>query len=475
MSPSIITWAGALRKAVSGQRPTIPKLERSRGPDLLLFGTILVFETLVLFGIGEDPKSLWAVGNTRIAAALLVGLPFILSVSVALPLLWSMPRTSFELWLPKGILTCPGWETTAALVRKTWEYERDRFTGSLVRILPSAYLFGGVATLSLAGSALFVAWHPWDARVTDPQAAKSFAVSVATAVTAAFAVHFARVLVRIAGQDFNARMFSWSTRSMVLIGVADAGLFLALYKAGVPKGVATYSWAVLLALFAALVGDRAIDLFLDKAAGLFGLPALKRSAVSPLSSIDGMGDQDIDRFAEEQVLTVHDLAFAPTARLFFNTTHSLQRICDWQDQALLLVYLGQVRAKALFDQLGFRSAIDLQGIARDLLGIPDLSPDARLSGVLLSTGGQEYSVVATTEDASGNKGTQGGAGASTGSNGPQPLPPPPLSPASTALRQALGKALGLDDQGLNGFLSTIVYDESIMRVRVHWHAASGPA
>lgn len=54
-------------------------------------------------------------------------------------------------------------------------------------------------------------------------------------------------------------------------------------------------------------------------------------------------NEEVERFAEEGIRSLPD-AFVPTARLFFNTNRSMQQICDWQDQALLRVYFGDVRA-----------------------------------------------------------------------------------------------------------------------------------
>ena len=64
--------------------------------------------------------------------------------------------------------------------------------------------------------------------------------------------------------------------------------------------------------------------------------------------------EDYARLIEEGVDSVHALAFFPTPRLFFNTRYSLQCICDWQDQALLLTYFGAARAQLFRERLGIR-------------------------------------------------------------------------------------------------------------------------
>src|SRR6201999_806339 len=64
------------------------------------------------------------------------------------------------------------------------------------------------------------------------------------------------------------------------------------------------------------------------------------------------------------------LAFMSTAKLFFNTTYGLATICDWQDQALLLDYLGQSRAQAWRDNLGIQSAVAAQILAKSIVCPP---------------------------------------------------------------------------------------------------------
>jgi hypothetical protein len=415
MPEHTMSWIKELLRIAPGEARTWPLTWRSLVAGLLLFAMIVTCECLILLGSGQESGPVWRPVALRVAAAVVVGLPVLLAFAVALPLVGPVRRGAFELWIPPGLLESEVYRGHLEVVRENWEYERRRFRGSLLRILPSAFLFGAIPTLALAGLGLLVAWYPRTLSAAGPSSEDVFAVCVATSVVAAFGLHFVRILVRIAGQDFNARMFSWSNRSVVLIVIATAGLFVVFHKAGMVSG---YGGAVLLGIFAATLGDRAIELLLTKAAGVFGVPAPKSPTASPLGAIDGMSDDDIARFGEEQVFTVHDLAFAPTARLFFNTAHSLQRICDWQDQALLLVYAGPLRVKALFDKLGVRSAIDLQALAQELLPRPDKT-------------------------------------------GKVPAPP-------AGLADAVGMAVGLEGAALNAFLGTIRDDDVVMRLRIHW-------
>jgi hypothetical protein len=182
------------------------------------------------------------------------------------------------------------------------------------------------------------------------------------ATVTAFLIGFVKMAVRLSGYDLSARAFSWSTRSVALSVVADVGLLLAL--------PINDDWnAILLGILTGIAGEHAMTLLLEKAPKALGLaPALQPRGPSPLLFIDGIMAEHVDRLEEEGVLSIHDLALVPTARLFFNTPYGLQMICDWQDQALLLVRVGLDRARDLLNQMGIRGAIALRNTAQHLIG-----------------------------------------------------------------------------------------------------------
>ena len=60
---------------------------------------------------------------------------------------------------------------------------------------------------------------------------------------------------------------------------------------------------------------------------------------------------------------MHALAFVPAPRLFFNSSLNFQRICDWQDQALLIEYCGETKAKVLREQAQIRGVTDALALA----------------------------------------------------------------------------------------------------------------
>lgn len=252
------------------------------------------------------------------------------------------------------------WDRVIEAVKGSWAYERARYEASLERIRPAAILFGLVATLLLAASFLFLCWRTEHGYGVEWGTALALAVSVAVTAAAGFAINSARLLVRIASLDYNSRMFTCATRSVVLAVIADVGLFAVLREVA-----GTLTGAILLGLFAAALGDHAIDLMVEKISAVFGVKVPKKGD-SPLLAIGGVTLEDVERFEDEGVLSLHDLAFTPTARLFFNTTHSLQRIVDWQDQALLHVYFGAERARRIWESLTIRGVIDVQGLCEKI-------------------------------------------------------------------------------------------------------------
>ena len=308
--------------AARAQRPAARQVPFFTFSDAVIGSAFVI--SIALICSDAPPFNLTAF-QRRTTWAVACALPFFLTVSVATALLATRDRMRFGLLIPGDMTSGGEWGSYSAIALATWDYERERFLRSLDRMRSSAGLFGLIPTIFLVLCILGFTGN----RVSG---AWPFAVSIGAATIAGFLWLFARIMVRVAGQDFNARMFAWASRVMLAIIIADAGLCLLLVHLDV-KWVATTEGAVLLGIVTALLGDRAIEPLLDKAAAVFGISVAKAAASPGLASLDGITEEDVERFAEERVLSIHDLAFAPTARLFFNTTHSLQRLCDWQDQA----------------------------------------------------------------------------------------------------------------------------------------------
>ncbi|HEX8821047.1 MAG TPA: hypothetical protein VF794_14055 [Archangium sp.] len=356
--------------------------------------------------------------SSSISWLLAVTLPLSASVIVSRAI-WSRAMSlRYGLMTPAPI--DEEWRGVIDAIRANWSYERKRFLQSLARTRLNAMIFGGTASLLLALCLLLGTKWP---DTTSQKTVRAFVLSLATAVVVSYAINFSRLLVRISSQDFNARMFAWATRSLCLVAAGDLILFCVMYNVLPQGGVRSIPTAVLLGAMTAVMGERALQVAYDKAVTVVGLPGIKRDANSPLGVLEGITPEDIERFAEEGVDSLHALAFIPTPRLFFNTSQSLQRICDWQDQALLQVYVGSMKAKVLYEQLTVRGVIDLQTLAQHALAEPE--------------------------------------GVQT---------PPPTSPPSPNIREALGKALGLEGAALTCALTTFVRDEVTLRLRIHWQS-----
>jgi hypothetical protein len=301
------------------------------------------------------------------------------------------------------------WEKRRRAVKASWEYEKDRILRLQCRMVLQALIFADLATFALMCAAL--AASAWQTADGTP---RGLACSAAAAAAAAFLFNLGRIMLRISGGDVTARAFSWAIRSVALVVIADLGLCVLLQAE-----VTDATHAMLLGLFVGATGDHAIEFLLDKGAKVFGTGSGEAPKASPLLDIEGMTKVHVDRLEEEGIVSIHDLAFAPTARLFLSTAYSLQQICNWQDRALLLVYVGRKGADALAQQMNIRGAIDLRAFAHDLLF---------------------------------------GGGCAD----------------KTHLRDALRKALAIEDGGLDAVLESMAHDEVAMRIRYYWGAVIAP-
>jgi hypothetical protein len=302
------------------------------------------------------------------------------------------------------------WDKREDAALTLWRYEKDRIMSLRGRLGLQALLFGDLTTLALMCSALLAMSGP---RTNDSTTAK-LACSIAAATGAVFLANLARILLRVSGGDVTTRTFSWAIRSVILVIIADIGLYV-LLDGEVSTVMSSATRAVVLGLFVGATGDHAIQFLLDKASKAFGTGAVAAHAVSPLLGIEGIADVHVDRLEEEAVVSIHDLAFVPTARLFFSTAYSLQQICNWQDRALLQVYVGKKAAEALAEQMHIRGAIDLRAFAHDM-------------------------VFGCRSD------------------------------QAAQVKVALGKALALDGGGLTALLESMAHDEAAMRIRYYWGA-----
>ena len=322
--------------------------------------------------IGEGTLSLlglWTLKTVPLLLAVLVALPNVMLIIVARMLLYRFSRRQFSLaWQvdPDDPLRIPA--DARARCDSTWQYESQR---AQIRyqsgLLPQVAVFGLLASAMLAFCILGIhlpphqlfpntggptpVWHIW------------VAWSVLSTATTSFMLSIGRILVRIAGNDATTRTFADAARSYGLC-VVSAGLLACLTVSSTDPESAQASIAMGIAV--GLLGDRAFVAVSNRAAALLGTEVETVDPGLGIRNIEGIGAEEAQRLQEENITSVHALAFSPAPRLFFNTSQHLQRICDWQDQALLTVTFGETRAKQMREHFQIRGATDAQRLASDL-------------------------------------------------------------------------------------------------------------
>lgn len=337
----------------------------------LLVSTYASLDGVVVDG-AVSPLGLVTLKTVPLLLAVMVALPHVLLHIVARMVLFRFSRRSFALECRDTPGEPPISADTRARCESTWAYERARAQMRYESgLLPQVGVFGLLASAMVAFCVLGIhlppaqlfpnigepppTWHIWVAWTVLSTAITSFMLSVG------------RILVRIAGYDATTRTFADAARSFGLC-VVSGGLLACLTVSSTDPKTAQASIAMGIAV--GLLGDRAFVAVSNRAAALLGAEVEVVDPGIGLRVIEGVGAEDSQRLQEENISSVHALAFVPAPRLFFNSSLNLQRICDWQDQALLHVYLGESRAKALREQLQIRGAIDAQRLAREFADLP---------------------------------------------------------------------------------------------------------
>lgn len=317
----------------------------------------------------------------HLMALIVCSLPYILAFCAVNLYRWSaFSRYDFRLlWQRRSAnlsLSDERWQALAERAEQVWNYEAQRFSESRrMASLSSLTLF--ICTMILAR---YLAGESDASR--SPRSL--IAIAVGTAIAFAFANDLGRILFRVALRDAGAEIFSFATKNSILVA-ASTLLFSTLLCSGlaqlndagvgdgaggkpIPLGVPGF---IVIGATIAIIGGRAVRLVSDRAASALGLPASRAAETSDLTQLEGLGEEDIARLAEEGVDSLHALAFIPLPRLLFNTKYGLERLCDWQDQALLLTHFGLAKARLLRDHMLVRGAIAAQDAAQAFFsGVP---------------------------------------------------------------------------------------------------------
>jgi hypothetical protein len=290
--------------------------------------------------------------------SLLTLLPFLLSFAAAMKIRRSAEDDSYELVIPDSVDV----ESSAA-AKESWRYERRRYLDASVRSQLYALMFGLTGSLTLSTCLVLAALSVRAGSVLANAVVRASILSLSAATATVFSIQFARCIQRIATRDDTPAMFSWATRAVIFVIIADLGFFALLYKAtGGGSGLGLWG-AALLGVTTGILGRNALRDLQAKAMEQLKLGTPKRKNDESILRVDGVTEEDDERCAEEGLRSLADLAFAPTARLFFNTGYSLQKITDWQDQALLALRVSDDR-RAELAKLGARGATDLWELAK---------------------------------------------------------------------------------------------------------------
>jgi len=321
-----------------------------------------------------DPDELSLLGlvsmkTVPLLLAVLVALPNVMLFIVARMIMFRFARRQYILDFGDDATgLAPVSEVVRSKAQSMWIYERSRASTCYeAGLLPQVAVFGLLASSTLAFCVLGIhlppkmlfpslggappTWHIW------------VAWTVLSTATTSFMLSIGRILVRVASNDATTRTFANAARSYGLC-VVSAGLLACLTLSD--DAVRTAQMSIAMGIAVGLLGDRAFLAVSNRAAALLGAEAEVVESGLGLRVIEGVTGEDLQRLQEENIGSVHALAFAPVPRLFFNSSLNLRRICDWQDQALLQVYLGESRTKALREHFQIRGAVDAQRLASSL-------------------------------------------------------------------------------------------------------------
>lgn len=251
------------------------------------------------------------------------------------------------------------WDACLERVKTQWNQELYRAQEGVSRLIQYAGIYGFTCSAVLTCCALLIFLSSWDTKYCGT------AIAVSTAVSVSFGVNLGRIVVRAANRDSSVRMFAWACRGQLLV-IASAVLLVALLRQSNDQLAGTVQSYVIIGAVVALFGERALQSITDRAAKVLNLAPMRAQNSTELAQINGLGEEDINRLAEEGIDTIHALALTSTPRLHFHTPYTLQRICDWQDQALLITFAG-TKAQLFREQLMVRGATDAQMLAEELL------------------------------------------------------------------------------------------------------------
>ncbi len=291
---------------------------------------------------------------TALTAAVVSALPIILAWLTYRIITLKNAGKSIEIEVPAE----PG---PAERARALWNFERCHASRCTQSTSAYAILWGASTTLTIAGVLTFHCMDGGPQNQPSEICAKLTGMVIAS-MGGAFLLSLAQVLVRIAGDDASRRMFAVGFRTSVSALVTTVLLFFAIKPLNLPflAEASTPGPFIAAGLMIAVLGPDLLSDLPRRIAPLLGLKLRTEEQGTPLTAIDGLTSDEIERLDEEGIASVEAIAHNPLPRMYFNTGFSLERICEWHDQALLVSHLGADAGKRLRAQFGIRGACELR-------------------------------------------------------------------------------------------------------------------
>ena len=187
-------------------------------------------------------------------------------------------------------------------------------------------------------------------------------VRAATAVS--FTVSMTSLLARASSLDAGPRLVAEAARTLTsVIGVA--GVASVLLTNGNHPALDGVNYPLIFGAALGVVGDQLLQTLLVGVAIVFGNHDGTGSNLR-FKRVEGLSVEDQTRLTELGIDTLQALATESPATLFFGTQFGFDRICDWQDQALLILYVGKARARRWRRVFGVHGASVARGMATNL-------------------------------------------------------------------------------------------------------------
>jgi hypothetical protein len=299
----------------------------------------------------------------RLAAFCASFTPVQLCAYVALVMRAQDDRQNLSLHVPDTL----GVEVQQCL-QGSWLREQERVCRARRELVLYAVALGILASALLQAAVVVYVHSTPNAHVDLPSLGQQVAVAGATAVAVAFVISFGNILVRSARGDATGRTLAVACRCVTFGGLFAVIAAAMLSDQGV---IDTMPEALFTGLVASFLGEPLVETVFQAITIVFGASTGGDDNLDKFELIEGLDEVERLRLNDLGVTSLQGLAFASTPFLYFFTRYGLRRICDWQDQALLLILVGRNANAALWLQ-HFRGASKLQQL-RDQLGVADLA------------------------------------------------------------------------------------------------------